>query len=90
MKLSLQQLDSSRIDLFIFTSPSTFENFLQIADIKNPFQYFGRFDVAAIGPTTKEAIEAKKVKVKIMPDEFTINGLINKIVDYYSNHKEKI
>ncbi len=90
LKLSLQQLDSSQIDLFIFTSPSTFENFLQIADIKNPFQYFGRFDVAAIGPTTKEAIEAKKVKVKIMPDEFTISGLINKIVDYYSNHKEKI
>ena len=90
LKLSLQQLDSSQIDLFIFTSPSTFENFLQIADIKNPFQYFGRFDVAAIGPTTKEAIEAKKVKVRIMPDEFTINGLINKIVDYYSNHKEKV
>jgi len=90
VKSSLQMLTSSQIDLFIFTSPSTFENFLQIADIKNPFQYFSRFDVAAIGPTTKEAIESKKVKVKIMPDEFTINGLINKIVDYYSNHKEKV
>lgn len=90
LKLSLQQLDSSQIDLFIFTSPSTFENFLQIADIKNPFQYFGKYDVAAIGPTTKEAIESKKVKVKILPDEFTINGLTKKIVEYYSNHKEKV
>ena len=88
LNLRLQQLDSSQIDLFIFTSPSTFENFLQIANIKNPFQYFSRFDVAAIGPTTKEAIESRKVKVKILPDEFTINGLVIKIVEYYSNHKE--
>jgi len=89
LQLRLQLLDSSHIDLFIFTSPSTFENFLQIADVKNPFQYFSKFDVAAIGPTTKEAIESRKVKVKILPDEFTINGLTKKIVDYYSNHKEK-
>jgi len=90
LKASLKLLDSSHIDLFIFTSPSTFENFLQIADIKNPFQYFSRYNVAAIGPTTKEAIESRKVKVKILPDEFTINGLIKKVVEYYSNHKEKV
>jgi uroporphyrinogen III methyltransferase/synthase len=87
---SLQQLDSTKVDLFIFTSPSTFENFLQIANVKNPFQYFSRFNVAAIGPTTKEAIESKKVKVNILPDEFTINGLTKKIIEYYSNHKEKV
>jgi uroporphyrinogen III methyltransferase/synthase len=86
---SLGVLNSTHVDLFIFTSPSTFENFLQIADIKNPYQYFSKFDVAAIGPTTKDAIEVKKVKVKILPEEYTINGLINKIVEYYSNNKEK-
>jgi len=90
VRASLQQLDSTKVDLFIFTSPSTFENFLQIADVKNPFQYFSRFNVAAIGPTTKEAIESKKVKVNILPDEFTINGLTKKIVEYYSNNKEKV
>jgi uroporphyrinogen-III synthase/AcrR family transcriptional regulator len=89
LKQSLQQLESSDIDLFIFTSPSTFENFLQIAGVKNPFQYFSRFDVAAIGPTTKEAIESKKVRVNILPDEFTLNGLTKKIIEYYSNQKEK-
>jgi uroporphyrinogen III methyltransferase/synthase len=57
---------------------------LKIVNIRNPEQYFGRLDVAAIGPTTKEAIEAKKVKVKILPDEYTIEGLINKIVEYYN------
>jgi len=90
LKSSLQLLNSSHIDLFIFTSPSTFENFLQITNTKSPFQYFSRFDVAAIGPTTKDAIESQKVKVKILPDEYTINGLTKKIVEYYSNHKEKV
>jgi hypothetical protein len=28
--------------------------------------------------------------VKILPDEFTINGLTKKIVEYYSNHKERV
>ena len=90
LKENLNELNSADVDLFIFTSPSTFENFLQIANVKNPFQYFNRFDVAAIGPTTKDAIESKKVKVKILPDEYTINGLTKVIVEYYSNHKEKV
>jgi uroporphyrinogen-III synthase len=63
---------------------------LEIIFLKNPFQFFTKFDVAAIGPTTKDAIEAKKVKVKILPKEYTINGLINKIVEHYSNNQEKI
>ena len=63
---------------------------MQIADIKTPFQYFSKFDVAAIGPATKEAIESKKVKVKILPDEYTINGLTKKIVEYYGTQKEKL
>ncbi len=90
IKINLQQLQSSGVDLFIFTSPSTFENFLQIAGIKNPYQYFLNYDVAAIGPTTKDAIEAKKVKVTILPDEYTINGLIKKIVEYYRKNKETV
>lgn len=89
LKQNLQELSTAKVDLFVFTSPSTFENFLQIVNIRNPHQYFNGYDVAAIGPTTKEAIESKKVKVKILPDEYTINSLIKKIVEHYSNHKEQ-
>lgn len=70
-------------DLFIFTSPSTFENFIQIMDLNNPVNYFKKFDIAAIGPTTRSAIESKKVKVNIIPDEFTIDGLVKKVIEYY-------
>jgi len=45
-------------------------------------------DVAAIGPTTKSAIENSKVKVSIMPDEFTIKGLANKMIEFYNNSEK--
>ena len=85
---NIEQLSSRKPDVFIFTSPSTFENFLLIMNINNPVLYFKNYDVAAIGPTTKSAIENSKVKVSIMPDEFTIKGLANKMIEFY-NHTEK-
>jgi uroporphyrinogen-III synthase/AcrR family transcriptional regulator len=83
IKMYAAKLDQSNPDAFIFTSPSTFENFLQILNIQNPVKYFNGLDVAAIGPTTMSAIENKGVKVSIMPEEYTIDGLSKAMVDYY-------
>ena len=72
--------------MFIFTSPSTFENFLQIASKlvgTNPVKYFTGYDVAAIGPTTRAAIESRNVEVNIMPKEYTLEGLTKAIIEYY-------
>lgn len=85
---SFKQLKESKPDVYVFTSPSTFENFLTIMKIDNPANYFKGVDVAAIGPTTKSAIESRKVKVNIMPSEYTIKGLANKMIEYYRS-KEK-
>lgn len=86
---NVKKLGNSKPDLFIFTSPSTFENFLQIMGISNPVNYFKSFDVAAIGPTTQSAIESKKVNVNIMPEEFTIQGLVKKVIKYYKKNSDK-
>ena len=79
-----KQIEQNKTDLFVFTSPSTFENFLQILRIDHPSEYFKNRTVAAIGPTTKSAIENHKVKVNIMPDEYTIDGLVEKIVEHFN------
>src|SRR5690554_945040 len=83
VKDNIALLNSSDPDLFIFTSPSTFENFLQIMKIEDPVKYFRNYLIAAIGPTTKASIEEREVKVDIMPDEFTIDGLAKAIVNHY-------
>jgi len=80
---NIEQLNSNKPDVFIFTSPSTFENFLIIMNINNPVAFFKNYDIAAIGPTTKSAIENSKVNVNIMPDEFTIKGLAAKMTEFY-------
>lgn len=85
LQINIEKLNSSKADVFIFTSPSTFENFLLIMNINNPVSYFKNYDVAAIGPTTKSAIENSKVKVSIMPDEYTIKGLANKMIEFYKH-----
>ncbi len=80
---SRELLNQTKPDLFIFTSPSTFENFLQILKISDPVKYFDNYKIAAIGPTTKTAIENKGVHVNIMPAEYTIDGLAKAILNYY-------
>ena len=72
------------VDIFIFTSPSTFENFLILQNIEDPGNYFSKKIVAAIGPTTQKAIEKKNVKVSIIPQVHSIDGLVTAITDYFS------
>jgi uroporphyrinogen-III synthase/DNA-binding transcriptional regulator YbjK len=86
---NIEKLNASKPDVFIFTSPSTFENFLLIMNINNPVSFFKNYDVAAIGPTTQLAIQNSKVFVSIMPDEYTIKGLANKMIEFY-NKTEKL
>ena len=81
-------LKKSNPDLYIFTSPSTFENFLLILKITDPALYFSGTLIAAIGPTTRIAIENRELKVNIIPDEYTIEGLAKAIVNYYKKNEE--
>ncbi len=83
VKGNLEILNQSKPDVFIFTSPSTFENFIQILKIANPVKYFENYKVAAIGPTTRTAIENRHVRVDILPEEFTIDGLAKAIIEFY-------
>lgn len=82
----IDNLKKSKPDLYIFTSPSTFDNFLQILKITNPVNYFSNALIAAIGPTTRSAIEGRNLKVNIMPDEYTIEGLAKSIVNYFNKN----
>lgn len=71
-------------DLYVFTSPSTYNNFLKIFKIDNPVNYFSGVMVAAIGPTTADAIESTGAVAGIIPESFTVNNLFQKIVECFS------
>ncbi|MDP7417557.1 MAG: uroporphyrinogen-III synthase, partial [Desulfobacterales bacterium] len=74
---------NSKPDIFIFTSPSTFHNFVKILNLAEPEDYFKGRTVAAIGPTTESAIRSKEVMVQITPLENTMNSLIDSVLNFY-------
>lgn len=81
------KMQNGNIDVFVFTSPSTFNNYLKIFAVKEPAKYFESEVIAAIGPTTKNAIESFGVEVKILPTEHTIEGLVNSVINYFKKEK---
>ena len=87
LKDEIHQLNNNDIDVYIFTSPSTFKGFLEILSIENPEKYFENKNIAVIGPVTKRALEEFGLKPNIMPENYTMNNLIEEIRKYY---KEEI
>jgi len=86
---NLEKLNKFKTDLIIFTSPSTFKNFILILNLENPKKYFEDKKVAAIGTTTKSAIENLGIKVEIMPQEFTMEGMIKSVLEFFKMENGK-
>ncbi len=70
-------------DLFIFTSPSTFYNFVSLFNIDDVKEYFSNKVIAALGPVTKAALEKENLSVNILPSKYNLNSLTTEIENYY-------
>lgn len=66
------------VDVITFTSGSTVRNFITIARQAglNPHHLPGDPSMACIGPKTAQVAEEMGLKVDILPDEHTVEGLI--------------
>ena len=81
-------LKKTNVDLFIFTSPSTFNGLIKILKINDPKIYFENKITAVIGPVTEKALLDVGVTPTIVPSNFSMNYLIKEIIKFYI--KEKI
>lgn len=79
-------LKNAKIDLYIFTSPSTFYSFSEIMEIKDHKKYFVNKSIAVIGPVTKEALNKVGIEPNIIPQNFSMNYLIEAITKFYSKY----
>ncbi|TYS68961.1 uroporphyrinogen-III synthase [Sutcliffiella horikoshii] len=69
-------LKEGKVDLYTFTSPSTVHNYMKLFGLpKGP--------VATIGPITRNAAEKAGINVAISPSEYTMDGLLEEIVQYF-------
>ncbi len=80
---TFDDLVNTEIDLFVFTSPSSFYNFVSLFNIANVESFFANKIIAAIGHVTKSAIEKEKINVNIIPSEYNLNSLATEIKNYY-------
>ncbi len=70
-----------KISVATFTSAATFNNFFEIMG-KEADTMLRDVTIAVIGPVTAKAIEKRGLKVSIMPEEATINAMVNEIINF--------
>ena len=83
LKAEHHHLQKKHPSIFIFTSPSSFNNFLKLMNISDVEKFFCKSTLCAIGTTTEEAMFDKGVLVNIVPDTFTISGVGEAIIKYF-------
>lgn len=79
----IKLLQNTEIDIYIFTSPSTFNGFLEIMNITEPAKYFNNKNIAVIGPVTEKRLHSFGVFPNIKPDNFSIEYLVEAIKKFY-------
>ena len=80
----INNLKKRKPDVFLFTSPSSFENYLSIAGVEHISNYFEGSLIAAIGTTTENAIRDFNLTVNIVPHIFTIEGASEAIIRFFN------
>ena len=73
------KIDLDDIDLVTFTSSSTVKNLLKSVDV----EALKRIKTAAIGPVTAATLKEFGITADIVANEYTIDGLVNAISEYY-------
>lgn len=82
----LNDLFEEKIDAITFTSSSTVQNLFKIADEHAPSKKFRdcleKTVVVAIGSTTQRSLEELGVEVDVVPNEYTIEAMIEALARY--------
>ncbi len=75
-------------DVLTFTSPLTLRNFLTLVEQSSLEQVVAESIIACIGPTTAAEAEALGLKVDIVAEAYTTDGLLDALCAYYApEHK---
>jgi uroporphyrinogen III methyltransferase / synthase len=86
-----EELDSlvkaGKVDIITFTSPSTVSHFLEI--MGRGYTLPPRVNIAAIGPITAAAVHKAGLKVDILQDTYTIEGLVSGLQDFFAGQMKR-
>ncbi len=82
-------LQEKKIDMVTFTSSSTVHNFMKMLGEKADQTgiLMNGVDIACIGPVTADTAKKYGLGVTVMPEDYTIEGLTDAIVEYFSRQR---
>ena len=83
MEIVREEILDGAINVVTFTSPSTVENFCVLFSEEECSRFTNLFDIAVIGPITRERAEAFGLIVAIEANPFTISALTDAIVSHF-------
>lgn len=83
LKAEHHKIQKKHPGIFIFTSPSSFSNFLKLMNVLDTEKFFGKSVIAVIGSTTEKAIRKFGLTVHIVPNVFSLHGISEAIVKYF-------
>lgn len=82
----IELLKAKTVDIVTFTSSSTVRNFLGMISGENTEELMKGVLVACIGPITAHTAEEAGLKVTVQATEYTIEGLLNAILEHFNVH----
>jgi uroporphyrinogen III methyltransferase/synthase len=82
-------LEERPLDMIVFTSSSTVTNLVEMAKPGALRDTLRQTVVAAIGPITKQTAEGCGLEVQVQPSQYTIPALVDAIVEFYKNGRER-
>lgn len=82
----LQLLRARAIDAITFTSSSTVSNFVRLFNQKKLSEIVASTPIACIGPITEQTVKDLGGHAEIVGREFTIAGLVQALVEYFTSH----
>lgn len=84
----LKKLRNKEIDAVTFTSSSTVTNFLEMLGDTKVAEMMQGVTVASIGPITSRTIKDNGLSVHVEASEYTIDGLVRALTNYYGRLQE--
>ena len=80
----IEDIRSGNVNIITFASSSTVTNFIKLIG-KDQIDRLEKVDIACIGPITKQTAAEFGLKCNIMPEDYTIPGMVAAIVDFYAH-----
>ncbi|MBO8126301.1 MAG: uroporphyrinogen-III C-methyltransferase, partial [Firmicutes bacterium] len=81
----VRELSQGQVDAITFTSSSTVKNFLTLlTKAGGSLDLIKGVTIACIGPITAETTRAAGISVDLEADEYTIDGLVESLIEYFA------